>query len=318
MDKPTTDDPQPYVSGPGDGNDSPVSPWRIRPEQPAAASWERELPIIRPDHVLKSLEEVIGRCLDEQTPSLMPLVPRLAVAALHDVTVLITGETGVGKTYLARFLHDHSPRRRAPFLVVPCGALAANLIESELFGHTRGAFTGAVQAKPGKFAAAGRGTILLDEVDTLSLEQQVKLLRVLETGEYEPVGSSQTRKCQARIIAASNRDLDQAVQQGQFRPDLYYRLNVMPFHLPPLRERPEDINCLVRRLVDRFQGQFHKAIPRISPTVLRALQAHPWPGNIRQLENVVQLAVLTCFGPELLPAHLPAAILAPPANSPGP
>jgi transcriptional regulator with PAS, ATPase and Fis domain len=264
------------------------------------------------------MEEVLRRSLGEQTPSLLPLASRMAVAALHDVTVLITGETGVGKTYLARFLHDHSLRRRAPFLVVPCGALAANLIESELFGHTRGAFTGAVQAKPGKFTAAGRGTILLDEIDTLGLELQVKLLRVLETGEYEPVGSARTRKCQARIIAASNGDLEQAVQRGQFRPDLYYRLNVLPFHLPPLRERPEDIECLVRQMLERFERQFQKVIPRISPVVLDLLQAHPWPGNIRQLENAVQLAVLTCTGPELLPAHLPSAVLAPPVNSPAP
>ncbi len=311
MDKQAADGSRPQVNGSGKGRESRAAGWAFRPEQAAVAPWEDGPLAVRPDQVLQALEGVIGRSLAEQTPSLLPLASRMAVAALHDVTVLITGETGVGKTYLARFLHEHSPRHRAPFLVVPCGALAANLIESELFGHIRGAFTGAVQGKPGKFAAAGRGTILLDEVDTLSLEQQVKLLRILETGEYEPVGSLQTRKCQARIIAASNRDLDGAVQLGQFRPDLFYRLNVLPFHLPPLRERPEDVGCLVRRLVERFEGQFHKGIVRISPAALRVLQRHPWPGNIRQLENVVQLAVLTCPGPELLPAHLPASALAP-------
>jgi DNA-binding NtrC family response regulator len=309
VDKQAAGGSRPQVKGSGKGRESRAAGWGFRSEQ-AAARWEDDPLAVRPDQVLQILEEVIGRSLAEQTPSLSPLASRMAVAALHDVTVLITGETGVGKTYLARFLHDHSPRRRAPFLVVSCGALAVNLIESELFGHVRGAFTGAVQAKPGKFTAAGRGTILLDEVDTLSLEQQVKLLRILETGEYEPVGSSQTRKCQARIIAATNRDLDGAVQLGQFRPDLFYRLNVLPFHLPPLRERPEDVGCLVRRLVERFQAQFHKVIERVSPAALRVLQEQPWPGNIRHLENVVQLAVLTCPGPELLPEHLPPSVIA--------
>ena len=183
-----------------------------------------------------TVEEVIARRLLHHTPSLLPLVERIAIAAVHDVTVLLTGETGTGKTHLAHLMHDCSPRKAQPFVVVPCGAQTANLIESAFFGHVRGAFTGADRDKVGKFEAAGNGTILLDEIDSLGLEQQTSLLRVIETGEFEPVGSNETRHCTARIIVASNWDLEEAVRQGKFRQDLYYRLNVMSFHLPPLRE----------------------------------------------------------------------------------
>jgi transcriptional regulator with PAS, ATPase and Fis domain len=259
----------------------------------------------RQDHNFGALEEVLAQTLAAHTPSLRSLVPQLALAAVHEVTALVTGETGTGKTFLARLIHDHSPRRRAPFFVVPCGALSASLIESELFGHARGAFTGADQAKAGKFTAAGRGTLLLDEIDAVGLAQQAKLLRILETGEFEPVGSNRTQQCQARIIAASNDNLEQAVAQGRFREDLYYRLNVMVFHLTPLRERKEDIAPLTRHLVDRFRLQFHRDVATISPQVVAALEEMPWPGNIRQLANVIQRAVLVCNGPELLLSHLP-------------
>ncbi len=257
----------------------------------------------RPDH---SLEEAIGRALAVHTPSLVPLIPRIALAATHEVTVLLTGETGVGKTFLARLLHDHSPRRHHPFLVVPCGALAVSLIESELFGHTKGAFTGAVRTKTGKFAAAGEGTLLLDEIDSLGPEQQAKLLHVLETGQYEPVGSTQTHLSHARVIAASNCDLLEAIRQRKFREDLYYRLNLMTFHLPPLRERKQDIAPLVRLMVQRFRAKFRKGELRLHPETLAALEGYPWPGNIRELENVMQRAVLLCQGAEILVSHLPA------------
>ncbi|MGH7173130.1 MAG: sigma-54 factor interaction domain-containing protein, partial [Gemmataceae bacterium] len=174
----------------------------------------------------ETIEQVIGRQLLTQTPSLLPLVERLALAAAHEVTVLLTGETGTGKTHLARLVHDCSPRRGDPFLTVPCGAQPANLVESAFFGHAKGAFTSADRAKVGKFEIAGNGTILLDEIDTLALEQQASLLRVIETGEFEPVGSNETRHCTARIIVASNWDLEEAVSAGKFRQDLYYRLNV--------------------------------------------------------------------------------------------
>ncbi len=254
------------------------------------------------------LEDVIGRRLLSQTPSLVPLVERLALAAQHDVTVLLTGETGTGKTYLARLLHECSPRKAHRFLVVPCGALAANLVESEFFGHVRGAFTGADRPKVGKFAAAGQGTLLLDEIDALGLEQQTNLLRVIETGEYEPVGGNDTQLCTARIIVASNWNLDDAVEQGKFRRDLYYRLNVMSFHLPPLRERVQDIAPLVRGMTARFTAKFRKELFDVSPEAMAALEAYPWPGNLRQMENVVQQAVLLSSGPELLPRHLPPTV----------
>ncbi len=254
------------------------------------------------------LERLIARRLVGQTPSLLPLVERIALAALHDVTVLLTGETGTGKTHLARLLHDCSPRSKQPFLTVPCGAVPANLVESAFFGHVKGAFTGATDRKVGKFEAAGDGTILLDEIDTLPLEQQASLLRVIETGEFEPVGSNETRMCNARIVVASNWDLEEAVQQSRFRQDLYYRLNVMSFHLPPLRERVQDVSPLARGMAARFNTRFKKDLFDIARPTLDALEGHPWPGNIRQLENCLQQAVLISSGPELLYEHLPQQV----------
>ncbi len=264
----------------------------------------REFTGTRPE----SLEELLRRRLLAQTPSLLPLVERIALASTHDVTVLLNGETGTGKTYLARLVHEHSPREKHRFLNVPCGAIAANLVESEFFGHVKGAFTGADRPKVGKFAAVGEGTLLLDEIDTLGLEQQATLLRVIETGEFEPVGSIETQKCHGRLIVASNINLEEAVERGRFRPDLYFRLNVMSFHLPALRERVEDIAPLARGMAARFNRKFRKDLFDISPEAMAALEAFPWPGNIRQLENIIQHAVLVSSGPELLVKHLPQAV----------
>lgn len=268
--------------------------------------WGRGLDFADAQH--ESLEEVLRRRLLAQTPSLLPLAERVALAANHDVTVLLTGETGTGKTFLARLIHDHSPRHEHRFLTVPCGAMSENLVASEFFGHVKGAFTGADRVKVGKFAAVGKGTLLLDEIDTLSLEQQASLLRVIECGEFEPVGSIETQKCNGRLIVASNLDLEEAVQHGRFRPDLYFRLNVMSFHLPPLRERVQDIAPLARGMAARFNRKFNKDLFDFSPEAIAVLESFAWPGNIRQLENTIQHAVLVSSGPELTINHLPQSI----------
>jgi transcriptional regulator with PAS, ATPase and Fis domain len=275
------------------------------------------------DAANESVPDRLRRRLLALTPSLTHLVEQLHIAATHDVTVLIEGETGTGKTHLAKLIHDCSPRHPHRFLNVSCGAIAGNLIASEFFGHVKGAFTGADAAKVGKFAAAGDGTILLDEIDTLGFEHQANLLRVIETGEFEPVGSNETQTCHARIIAATNGNLGDAVDRGTFRRDLYYRLHVVTFHLPPLRERIQDIAPLVRGMAARYGAKFGKKIIDIHPEAQRALETYNWPGNIRQLENVVQQAVLNCSGGELLADHLAPSIrvkgtaagMTPPTNS---
>ena len=262
------------------------------------------------DPALETNSQKIRRRLVNHTPSLTAMVEQLNIAASHDVTVLIEGETGTGKTYLAKLIHDCSTRKAHRFLVVSCGSLSGNLIASEFFGHAKGAFTSADGAKVGKFAAAGEGTILLDEIDTLGLEHQANLLRVIETGEFEPVGSNDTQICKARIIAATNWNIADAVERGTFRRDLYYRLHVISFQLPPLRHRPEDIGPLVRGMVAKYGTKFGKRLFSVCPDALRALEAFPWPGNIRQLENVIQQAVLTSSGNELKTHHLSPLVLA--------
>ncbi len=257
-----------------------------------------------PDPAAETVAHKIRRRLINHTPSLTAMVEQLCIAAAHDVTVLIEGETGTGKTFLAKLIHDCSARKPHRFLVVACGTLSGNLIASEFFGHAKGSFTGAEGAKVGKFAAAGEGSILLDEIDTLGLEHQANLLRVIETGEFEPVGSNETQVSKARIIAATNWNLADAVERGTFRRDLYYRLHVISFHLPPLRHRPEDIGPLVRGMVARYATKFGKKLFGICPEALRALESFPWPGNIRQLENVLQQAVLVSAGNELKLHHL--------------
>jgi DNA-binding NtrC family response regulator len=202
-------------------------------------------------------------------------------------------------------LHEASPRRGKPFLVVPCGSLPQGLSESAFFGHVKGAFTGAERSVTGKFTAAGDGTILLDEIDTLGLKEQASLLRIIETGEFEPIGSHETQRCRARVLVASNQDLEQAVAAGRFREDLYYRLSALSFFLPPLRERTEDIVTLACSLVTRIARQMKKDIRSIHHDVFTVLMDFPWPGNIRQLNNVLQQAVLMCRNSELLPEHLP-------------
>jgi DNA-binding NtrC family response regulator len=261
-----------------------------------------------PSNDQEKVAEWMQEHLLQHVPSLLPLAKPLALAACHDVTVLITGETGSGKTHLARLIHDCSARRGRPFVSVPCGSIAANLQESAFFGHVHGAFTDAHRNQEGKFAAAKEGTILLDEIDTLGVEQQAGLLRVLETGEYEPVGSNQTRRCLARVMVASNLDLERAVEEGRFRKDLYFRLDVFSFHLPSLRERRQDIGPLAHLFLGDLAAQFGKPVTAISDEALQLLEEFPWPGNLRQLQNAVQIAILCSDGEALRPEHLPPHI----------
>jgi formate hydrogenlyase transcriptional activator len=213
-----------------------------------------------------------------------------------DSTVLIQGETGTGKEAIARAIHDASPRCNNRFVSLNCSAIPASLLESELFGHERGAFTGAVAQSVGRFQAADRGTLFLDEIGDLPLELQPKILRVLQEQEFERLGSNQTIRVNVRVIAATNQDLMQLVAHKQFRADLYYRLNVIPIFLPALRDRKQDIPLLVEHFVRKFSARFNRRIEVIPPELIEILQAHDWPGNIRELQNLIERAVV--FSPQ--------------------
>jgi len=213
--------------------------------------------------------------------------------------VLILGETGTGKELIARAIHAGSPRRDKPLIKVNCAALPAGLIESELFGHERGAFTGATERRIGRFELADGGTIFLDEIGEMPLELQVKLLRVLQEHELDRVGGREPIKVDVRVIAATNRDLEAEVTAGHFRQDLYYRLNVFPIDVPPLRERVEDIPLLVHYFVNRYAARIGRKIPRVPETAMEVLREYPWPGNVRELENVIERALILSPGAEL-------------------
>jgi two-component system response regulator HydG len=228
--------------------------------------------------------------------------------AAQDTTILLGGETGTGKTRMARLIHDHSPRRAKPLLVINCGALAAELIESEMFGHVRGAFTGADQARAGKFAAAGQGTLLLDDVDALPLPLQAKLLRAVEERVFEPVGSNDSLPVEARLIAASNRPLEREVETGRFRADLFYRLNVVRFQMPPLREQPDKIAHLAADFLKDCASRNGRPVHAISAAARHLLERYTWPGNIRELRNVIERAVALCPGSTIEVEDLPDAV----------
>jgi DNA-binding NtrC family response regulator len=250
------------------------------------------------------------RSLVTFTPAMFGVMEEIKVAARHNVTVLLIGETGCGKTFLARLVHELSDRASERFCTVACGALPPDLIESELFGYVKGAFTGADKDKEGKFAATGRGTLLLDEIDVLPLEQQAKLLRVIETGEFEPVGSNETQRSQARLVVASNYNLEDLVRAGTFRTDLYYRLNILNFRLLPLRERPWDIEYLARKFALSHSRAHGIQLRAIEPAFLDTLRTYHWPGNVREMENVIRRAVLYCQRGVLTVQDLPSAIRA--------
>ena len=232
-------------------------------------------------------------------------------------TVLVTGESGTGKELIARALHENSSRRKGPFIKINCAAIPKTLMESELFGYEKGAFTGAVGAKPGRFELAHEGTLFLDEIGEIPVEMQVKLLRVLQESEFERVGGIKTIKVDVRVVAATNRDLQTDLQTGAFREDLYYRLNVVPIQLPPLRERTEDIAALVDHFVTKFNERLKKKILGVEPDAVDCLINHSWPGNIRELENVIERTVLFSEGPMIRLSELPPELLAARADRAG-
>ncbi len=223
-------------------------------------------------------------------------------------TVLVTGESGTGKELVARALHEGSSRQARPFIKVNCAAIPHDLIESELFGYEKGAFTGAAGSKPGRFELATGGTLFLDEIGTIPIEMQVKLLRALQESEFERVGGIKTLRVDVRLVAATNTDLRKEIAAGHFREDLFYRLNVVPIHLPPLREREDDALLLARHFVEKSNARLGKHVEGIEPEADRALLVHAWPGNIRELENVIERAVLFCDGPKLRLRDLPLEV----------
>lgn len=228
-----------------------------------------------------------------ESPALRQVLRDIAQVAGTDATVLIMGETGTGKELVARAIHTASPRRERPLITVNCAAIPATLIESEFFGHEPGAFTGATRKREGRFALADNGTIFLDEIGELPLDLQAKLLRVLQEGEFDPVGSQHTRKVNVRVLAATNRDLEQSVRAGRFREDLFYRLNVFPLRVPPLRERGDDVVRLAAVFAQRFASKLGRSVAPLTTDCERRLTAYSWPGNVRELQNVIERAVIT-------------------------
>lgn len=247
---------------------------------------------------------IIGR-----SSAMQRVFETLALVAPSDATVLITGESGTGKELIAGALHHNSLRKDGPFIKVNCAALHENLLESELFGHERGAFTGAERQRKGRFEQAHRGTLFLDEIGDMSLQTQAKILRVIQEGEFERLGSSQSVKVDVRLVAATHKNLQQMVEEGSFRQDLFFRLSVVPIELPPLRERPEDIPALADYFLKKYAAKNRKDIRGFHPQALMLLGRYDWPGNIRELENTVERAVILCLGEQITPRELPPHLL---------
>ncbi|MBI5367427.1 MAG: sigma 54-interacting transcriptional regulator [Planctomycetes bacterium] len=256
---------------------------------------------------LVSRAAIVGK-----SPEIERVLKLVGKVAASDVTVLIQGESGTGKELIAQSVHYTSPRKGKPLICVNCGAIPETLVESELFGHEKGAFTGAVARKPGHFERADGGTLFLDEIGELSAQNQVKLLRVLETGRFERVGGTETLQVSVRVLAATNRDLEAEVRKGSFREDLYYRLGVVQVEIPPLRERRGDIPLLIDHFLETYRSQTGRRITGVSPDAQRALRAYDWPGNVRELRNCMDRAVVIADGPLIQPEDLPSALFAVP------
>ncbi len=254
----------------------------------------------------------LGGVFVGQSPAFARLADLIGRVATADATVLITGETGSGKEIVAKLVHSRSPRRERPFVVVDCAALQESLLQSELFGHERGAFTGADRTKPGLFEVAHGGTIFLDEIGEVSLQTQVKLLRVLDTSTFRRVGGTSEIRVDVRLLAATNRDLAAMVRQGLFREDLFFRLSTISLHVPPLREREGDVDLLAGYFVGQLNERFG-CRKRIGEAALEILRRHDWPGNVRELKHAIEAALVVCDGEEVRPEHLPAALRRPEA-----
>ncbi len=249
--------------------------------------WKSEAGLLRRElRHLTGVDNIIGR-----SPKMRVIFDLIQTVAPQSSRVLITGESGTGKELVARAIHDNSPRAQAPFITINCGAFPETLLESELFGYTKGAFTGANENRQGLFRAAHCGTLFMDEIGNMSLTMQVKLYRVLQEGKVRPLGSTEETDVDVRVIAATNKNLEKEIAEERFREDLYYRLNVIPIHLPPLRERREDIPLLARFFLDRFRKSMQKPVEGIEPPAMCLLEAYDWPGNVRELENTIERCV---------------------------
>jgi transcriptional regulator with GAF, ATPase, and Fis domain len=287
---------------------------RLAAVERRARTLEQSLKSVRGElHDRYGLEQMIGR-----SPLLREALTRAAQVARTETTVLITGESGTGKELVARAIHHASPRGDGPFVAVSCAALPDTLLESELFGHERGAFTGADRQKPGRFELAAHGTLFLDEIGELSAGVQVKLLRVLQEREYQRLGGTATLKADVRLVAATNRDLTAEMAAGRFRSDLFYRLSVFNVHLPPLRERGDDVLLLADSFIRTLAAKMGKVDVALSRDAVELLKRHTWPGNVRELQNAIERALITCDGTLIAAAHLAIPLPSQPAASPRP
>ena len=292
------------------------SSWRQRLSAPKSPFAERVAPLSFPlsyEKLPEAMRNVYARLLGDQGGALRFVgnsAPMVRVNGLirqvapFDSSVLVLGESGTGKEMVARAIHENSPRRDKPFVAINCGAIPAELLESELFGHEKGAFTGAISARKGRFEMAEGGTLFLDEIGDMSLPMQVKLLRVLQEREFERVGGTQTVKVDVRLISATNRDLEQLIEAGQFREDLYYRLNVFPVHLPPLRDRLQDLPELTTHFIAKFTRRGMTQSPGMTAAAMAKLSAYSWPGNVRELENIIERAMILAQGQAIDAEHL--------------